>query len=348
MKHIVIITPGFTAHAGDTVTIPSLRAFVAELARQPVKVTVLTLEYPSEPVMYEVDGVTVYSSGGNNSSWPFKLFTLIRAAGLFARINNIQPVTHIHSFWWQHTVLLGNYLAGKYKLPHLTTLMGQDVLPANKYAKWLPAKNNIVVALSNFHAQHYAATFNKTVTAVIPLGIKAGDYTVTPAGVRDIDVLGVGWLSAIKNYGLFIDVIAIVVKHMPAIKCVIAGDGEERAALQKQIDALRLENNIQITGLLPRSEVLQLMARSKVLLHTSKYESLGYVFIEAWLNTMQVVSTPVGIADKTNAYIGNNVEELADKLLAVLNSTITMPAPHVPLMTDTVKQYMQLYDHAAG
>lgn len=343
MKHIVLITPGFAANNNDTVTIPALRAFAAELARQQVKVTVLALEYPARVDTYDVDGVTVYSCGGNNRPWPLKLIALYKAARLFAAINKAQPVTHIHSFWWQHTVMLGNYLSGKYKLPHLTTLMGQDVQRDNIYARWLPVKNNTVVALSAYHAKHYTATFAKQPAAVIPWGIDKHDTVAAPP-VRDIDVLGVGWLSAIKNYKLFVEVIAIVVKHKPAIKCLIAGDGEQRTALQQQIAALGLENTIQITGLLPRSEVLQLMASSKVLLHTSGFESYGYVFAEAWVNDMQVVSTPVGIANTTNAHIGSNAEELADKLLVVLNGTATQPAPVVPLMADTVKQYMQLYN----
>jgi glycosyltransferase involved in cell wall biosynthesis len=343
VKHIVLITPGFAANPDDTVTIPALRAFAAELARQHVKVTVLALEYPARVDAYEVESVTVYSCGGNNRPWPLKLLALYKAARLFAAIHTAQPVTHIHSFWWQHTVMLGNYLAGKYKLPHLTTLMGQDALRDNMYARWLPVKNNMVVALSAYHAKHFTATFAKQPTVVIPWGIDKND-SVAAQPIRDIDVLGVGWLSAIKNYKLFVEVIAIVAEHKPDVKCVLAGDGEERTALQQQIAALGLENTIKITGLLPRIEVLQLMARSNVLLHTSGFESYGYVFAEAWVNGMQVVSTPVGIADDTNAHTGNTAGELANKLLAVLNGTATKPAPVVPLMADTVKQYMLLYN----
>ncbi len=341
--HVVLITPGFAANTNDTVTIPPLRAFAAALAQQQVKVTVLALEYPARVDTYEVEGVTVHSCGGNNRPWPFKLFTLYKAVRLFAAIHKAQPVTHIHSFWWQHTVMLGNYLQGKYALPHLTTLMGQDVLRDNRYATWLPVKNNTVVALSAYHARHYTATFNKQPAAIIPWGMGQNDITTT-SQLHDIDVLGVGWLSAVKNYSLFIEVVSIVAKQMPAIKCVIAGDGEERAALQQMINDLKLDKNIQITLLLPRSEVLQLMARSKVLLHTSTFESYGYVFAEAWVNTMQVVSTPVGIADDTNAHTGNTAGELADKLLAVLSGTAVKPVPVVPLMTDTVKQYIDLYN----
>lgn len=341
--HVVLITPGFAANTNDTVTIPPLRAFAAALVQQQVKVTVIALEYPAQRSTYMVDGVTVHSCGGNNRPWPFKLFALYKAARLFATIHKAQPVTHIHSFWWQHTVMLGNYLQGKYALPHLTTLMGQDVLRDNRYATWVPVKKNTVVALSAYHARHYTATFNKQPAAIIPWGIEERDTIATPV-TRDIGVLGVGWLSVVKNYKLFIQVIAIVAEQMPDIKCVIAGDGEERAALQHMINELKLEKNIQITGLLPRSEVLQLMVRSKVLLHTSSFESYGYVFAEAWVNGMQVVSTPVGIADSTNAQTGNTAGELANMLLAVLNGTAVKPAQVVPLMADTVKQYIDLYN----
>lgn len=52
----------------------------------------------------------------------------------------------------------------------------------------------------------------------------------------------------------------------------------------------------------PRAEMLKLMARSRVLVHPSRYESQGYVFLEALMQGMSVVSYPVSIASPSERW----------------------------------------------
>ena len=69
-----------------------------------------------------------------------------------------------------------------------------------------------------------------------------------------------------------------------------AGRAEEEGELKKMIAGYELTENIILTGELPHREVLQIMKRSKVFLHTSRYEGISVVCQEALNAGCQVIS----------------------------------------------------------
>ncbi len=342
--HVVFITPGFACDEQDTVTIPPLSALTRSLSAQGLHISIITLEYPFREERYTWHGVTVYACGGKNRKFPAKVFTLKKALKLFKEIQRANPVQLIHSFWWQETAILGNFLSKCFSIPHLTTLMGQDVLPTNKYAKLFSARHKLVVALSDLQAQYFENTFHRKPDQIIPWGIDPADFPAHEMQQKTIDVLGVGWLNSVKNFSDFIDVVNIVCQKYPQVVCVIAGDGAQRKELEKKISLLKLERNVSILGMLARKETLDLMMRSKVLLHTSTFESFGYVFSEAIQAGASIVSYEVGIANNKNALIGNNIEELAQHICTTLDcpTNLSMKAS-VWTTQQTAEAYMELY-----
>ena len=82
------------------------------------------------------------------------------------------------------------------------------------------------------------------------------------------------------------------------IKALIIGQDYSDGKWEQLILENDLTENVELLGLLPNSEVLKYMQQAKVLVHTSTFESQGYVFLEALKNGMQVVSRQVGIAKK--------------------------------------------------
>lgn len=101
---------------------------------------------------------------------------------------------------------------------------------------------------------------------------------------------------------------------------------------------------ITVMDALPRGEVLKLMQRSKVLVHTSSYESQGYVFDEALINGMSIVSDEVGSARPGARWrIASEPASMAaavgDLLRNAPANDSTVPHP----MSDTVSAYLDLY-----
>lgn len=341
--HVVFITPGYAKDERDSTNIPPLQALARKLTENGVHVTVLAIDFPLNAGRYKIGKIEVVSCGGKNLGWPLKALTLLKAAREFSIINKKKRVDVINSFWWQDTALLGSLIGKRYNIPHLTTCLGQDVLGTNKYAQWFSAKGEYVVTLSAFHAQKFKQTFGRECNEIIPLGIEPSEFTAAEIWDKDIDIIGVGSLSDVKNYDEFIDVVALVKQRMPGIKCVLVGDGKNRQKLEQKVNAMGLTDNLSFTGLLPRADVLGLMAQSRVFLHTSRFEGIGYIFLEALMSRARIVSHEVGMANSSNALIGTSATELAQHVISVLGNEDSFVAPPLYTAQQTAESYIRLY-----
>jgi hypothetical protein len=86
------------------------------------------------------------------------------------------------------------------------------------------------------------------------------------------------------------------------------------------------------------------MMRSKILLHTSSFESFGMVFIEALYYGLNIVSKPVGIAEATNRWqICNSDGEFITAIKRFLQNPINHEQVLLHSLEDTVKSYLSLY-----
>ena len=124
---------------------------------------------------------------------------------------------------------------------------------------------------------------------MIPNGIDPRIFS-EPVLERDIDVLGAGSLIPLKRYDLFLDIIKELKKQIPFIKAVLCGEGSEKQRLELIISAAGLQESVLLRGEQSHSTVLQLMQRSKVLLHPSSYEGFSGACLEALYAGAHVVS----------------------------------------------------------
>lgn len=96
---------------------------------------------------------------------------------------------------------------------------------------------------------------------------------------RPIDIVFVGRLTEYKRPDRFVAALAEVVKALPAARAVMIGDGPDAAALRAQAQALGIASNLELLG--KRSDVDELLARSRVFLLTSRWEGLSIAMLEA-------------------------------------------------------------------
>jgi glycosyltransferase involved in cell wall biosynthesis len=112
------------------------------------------------------------------------------------------------------------------------------------------------------------------------------------------------------------------------------------------IKVLGLEKNIELTGELPHSSVLELMQLSKVFLHTSAYEGFVVVCLEALYAGAQVVSMvrPMEVPIE-NWHVIQKQVDMAHKIKELLEDTAINYKPVLPYaIHDTAKAMMQLFD----
>ncbi|MBS0614803.1 MAG: glycosyltransferase [Proteobacteria bacterium] len=102
-------------------------------------------------------------------------------------------------------------------------------------------------------------------------------------------VIGVGRLSYQKNFGLFLQVAARVLKDRPQAYFAIAGTGDEEAALRQQARELGLEPRLKFLGFV--ADMRALYPAADVLMLTSRYEGLPITILEAMATGTAIVSS---------------------------------------------------------
>jgi len=108
------------------------------------------------------------------------------------------------------------------------------------------------------------------------------------------------------------------------------------------VAAAGLVDIIEVRGELPRSEVLALMARSRVLVHPSRFESQGYVFLEALMQGASIVSFPVGIAEASDRW--RVVEDLPAMIIAAAE-LLERGGANEPRITFTMDGTVDAYEN---
>ena len=97
-------------------------------------------------------------------------------------------------------------------------------------------------------------------------------------------LLGLGRLHRNKGF----DVLLNAVAKVPGAYLWLAGEGEERAALERQAARLGVGNRVRFLGW--RRDVAALLAATDVFVCSSRIEPLGNIVIEAWAHGAPVVA----------------------------------------------------------
>ena len=195
------------------------------------------------------------------------------------------------SLWMTECALVANRFAKQHRLKHVIWIIGQDAKAGNSYVKRTKPEASQLIAMSDFLKDEFYKNYGIAPEHVMENGINANTFPGLNTGERPVDVFGAGSLIPLKNYRLFIELVAELKQDYPQIRAQIAGGGEERESLQRLIKELDLESNVSLAGPKSHSETLALMNQSKVFLHTSHYEGNSTVLMEALYSGCRVLST---------------------------------------------------------
>lgn len=337
------IVPGFASDAQDTTCLPYLQALALELLRQGTQLDVIALEYPFRSSPYHWHSARIHPCNGRNSPWR-KPITLLRALRRARALLREKPYIAAHSFWLNWPAWVGQKLEKQTGLPHYCTLMGQDVLPANgrNLRRWHLEQRHRLVALSETHRNVFCQTMGWSPGHLIPFGMDTLSTKPLPWSERPLDVVGVGSLIPLKNWEKWLETLALAAKTRPNLQAILIGGGPLKKHLEYLATQWGLASHLSIIGEQPRTYVLEQMARAKVLLHTSDYESFGFIFPEAAASGCKIVSTPVGASEEHGALCAMTAAELADLVEQCLGTAIGV-TPKPPSMESTATAYRQLW-----
>jgi glycosyltransferase involved in cell wall biosynthesis len=139
-------------------------------------------------------------------------------------------------------------------------------------------------------------------------------------------------------------VIEEIVKKKSDLKCKLIGAGPELSKLKAMAETKRLSKHIEFTGLINRNEIFNLMQRSKILVHPSKFEGSGFVFAEALANGMNIVSFNVGYAQEHPKWsIAKDDQDFINIVKRLLQIELNFEPSNLFPLQETVDRYAALY-----
>ncbi len=189
-------------------------------------------------------------------------------------------------------------------------------------------KNTVVI--SEKLRQDFNGRLKKHMTVISnPISFAKGvDKSTLDSCTSRKVILSVGRLVFQKDHKTLIDAYAKLADEYPEWDLKIFGDGELRVELEAQIEKLKLQGRIQLSGTIPNVE--EEFMRAQIFVVPSLYESFGLATAEALVSGLPVV----GFADcpGTNELIkhdqngilvsgSNRVNALADGMRDLMSSS---------------------------
>ncbi|MFQ8804239.1 MAG: glycosyltransferase [Alistipes indistinctus] len=107
---------------------------------------------------------------------------------------------------------------------------------------------------------------------------------------------GVGRLCRQKQWRVLIEAAAEVFRHRDDVTFLIAGEGEERASLERAIRKRHLEGKVRLLGHV--SDVSKTYSCLDVFVSTSLWEGLPYAYLEADCFGLPMILPPSSLSDR--------------------------------------------------
>ena len=95
-------------------------------------------------------------------------------------------------------------------------------------------------------------------------------------------------LTPLKRIGLLLE--SLNQPETAGVRCLIAGDGEERVALQIRIDQLGMTGRVKLLGRLSETELLDHLSRCRAVCFPPLAEDYGFVTVEAFASKKAVIT----------------------------------------------------------
>ena len=170
-----------------------------------------------------------------------------------------------HEFWGEHWF---SYL------PHRRSV-AQTAMQLERHAVRFADR---VVAVSDFTARQMPG---RTRADVVENGMGLAPPAGLAPGGRAANVLFVGRLIEDKGVDILLRAMAPVGEAIPDARCVVIGDGPERAALANLRDSLGLSEKVEFRGHVGEGELIAHLERAAVFAFPSVREGFGICVAEA-------------------------------------------------------------------
>jgi glycogen synthase len=333
---IVIVASDFLPTVGGVqIAVNNIARYSRDLGND---VTILSALPKEGATNFEMmDGIAVHRfPWGRRPVWslPFRsAITLVRMAKVIREFNPDLVYIHfcsINALW----VLLLHYIM-RFKM--VSSARGNDIqgIPLRSgVQRWmlrrLFARAHAVLFCSSFvkrDAEPYLSNGRPSrQVKVIGDGVDIEEFRDRVPYFNDRPyLLGIGRLVEKKGFDLLIRAFSSLAADFPGMDLLIAGDGDERMAIEKLINELRLRERVHLLGFADRPKTISLLLGCEIFVLSSRLEPFGIVVLEALAAGKAVVATKSGgvvnlIQENVN---GKLVEPTVDGLSEGIRSMLS-------------------------
>jgi glycosyltransferase involved in cell wall biosynthesis len=346
-KILVFLTPAFPANESEENWISFQQILLRSIKKlyPGIKIIILSFNYPRTISNYYWNDIEVFSFDGM-AYRKFRRPLLWR--NIWRRLNAIKKehkITAIFSLWCGECALVGRYFGKRNSIDHFVWICGQDARKSNRLIKLIRPSSNELIAMSDFLVDEFFLNHHIKPAHLIPPGVDLSMYG-DPKSIRDIDIIGAGSLSILKQYDIFMDVIAGLKDRMPGIKAVLCGDGEDTERISNMHETYSLQQNLELTGMLTPRETIRIMQRSRIMLHPSSYEGFSMACYEALYAGAHVISFVKSMyQDIPHWHVVRSKEEMLQKAFELLNDPkLTNESIFTYSMDDSAKKIVNLLE----
>ena len=170
-----------------------------------------------------------------------------------------------------------------------------------KMRHWAYQRTDAVVTLTSATAQWVRQHIPGTQVHVIPNAVRwplpamepQVDSHKTPGRYR---LLAVGRYHEVKGFDRLIEAFGMLAKYFPDWDLAIVGDGAQREALSEQIDALGLQERVQLVGQV--GNIQDWYESADIYVLSSRYEGLSNSLLEAMACGLPVVAVDCDVGPR--------------------------------------------------
>ena len=291
------------------------------LAKQGVKVYVVTCDFPGAPSHEVIDGVEVYridsykNPAPDFATWVYLMNLNMQkeTAALTRKIENKIDVFHAHD-WLVANAGIG--LKHVFRKPLLVTMHSTEIgrrdglhtsteKMIHETEAWLTYEAWRVICCSEYMISHVKWAFglpsNKLV--MVPNGVNTLCYNDIDGDLKDFRskfalpeekiVLFVGRLVYEKGIHVLVNAAPKILEKVNA-KFIIVGSGYMKEQLLNIVRSMRLEHKVLFEGFLDEQTLLKLQKCADVSVVPSLFEPFGIVALEAMAAKSPVVASDTG------------------------------------------------------
>jgi D-inositol-3-phosphate glycosyltransferase len=231
----------------------------------------------------------------------------------------------IHAHYWL-SGLVAKHISNEFNIPFVFTAhsLGVFLDGYNKERvdceKLIMTSSNYITASSNFEQNLISESYqiDKNKIKKITPGIDRSLFAPDLSTKRKNIFLSIGRIQQQKGQRVTIDFLNNFRKVENDFVCYFIGgpsgnSGKEYLVeLKEQVVELNLETHVKFLENLPQTKIKELLNKSKLLIHTSQFETFGLVAIEANSMGVPVLSTNSGsfpeiIFSGVNGYLADNL-----------------------------------------